>query len=196
MLEYIQKNSIFYILPENINNAGAYSFEKSENNTITFISQKNTELTSDDTVEIFVNSTEGIIYFKSAIKNVENNLVTIDFPNDYEILQRRENKRIKLNLPVVIEKDEIKKEVMLIDISVGGIKILSDEQMLLNTKYSVIFNFDQTISVFGFVPKRIMLSDDEKSFYISGQIMSKSPKDKIALVQYCYKKEFEQSNRE
>ena len=195
MFEYLLDNSIFYIVPENIDNAGGFSLKKNENNTMTFISAKDIKLKPKDLTEIFVNSNEGIIYFHSTVKTVENNELTIDFPYDYEILQRRENKRVKMNMPVVIKNDGEEKEVMLLDISAGGIKILAEKQLLLNTEYEVIFNFDKTSSVFTFLPQRIIVRKESNKYEISGQIMSKSPKDKIALVQYCYKKAFEQSNR-
>ena len=182
-------------MPENIDNAGGFSLKKNENNTMTFISAKDIKLKPKDLTEIFVNSNEGIIYFHSTVKTVENNELTIDFPYDYEILQRRENKRVKMNMPVVIKNDGEEKEVMLLDISAGGIKILAEKQLLLNTEYEVIFNFDKTSSVFTFLPQRIIVRKESNKYEISGQIMSKSPKDKIALVQYCYKKAFEQSNR-
>ena len=197
MLEYLQDSSLFYILPEDIETAGIFKLRKSENNTMTLFGKSPIKLSVGNNSEVFVNSNEGIIYFHTVIKNVTENIIEVDLPQDYEILQRRESKRVKIGCPVVIKKDDFEENVMLIDISAGGIKIFTKNQIQLNKDYEVILNFDNLDAVFTFLPQRISFEGEEdKGYLISGQIVSKSPKDKIALVQYCYKKIFEQSNRE
>ena len=195
MLEYIQESSIFYIVPDNIEHAGVFSFEKNTKDTMSLISEDELKISKGDFSEVFFNSNEGIIYFNTLIKEVINNTIIIDIPKDYEILQRRENKRLKINSPITIKKDEKETTVILYDISAGGIKILTENQLLLDTSYEVYLNFDNLNVSFNFLPKRISVGEKGKGFQISGQIISKSPKDKISLVQYCYKKIFEQSNR-
>lgn len=197
MLEYINKKSLFYLIPENVDYSEIFSFEKNEDNFIVLKNKKNTNIRTKDRLEIFADSNEGIIYFNSVARWAENNIIKIDIPNDYEILQRRENERVKINAKIIIKGDNFEKEMTLIDISAGGIKISTDEQIALNNEYTVIFNFDNLNISFRYIPQRIFTIDNKKKkeFQISGPIYSKSQKDKITLVQYCYKKLFEQSSR-
>lgn len=199
MLEYINTDSLFYLVPQDIDHAEVFSFEKNEDNLIVLKNKKTSNIKTKDKLEVFVNSNEGIIYFNSEVINSENNEIKIVIPQDYEILQRRENERVKINTNITIKNDEFEKEVTLIDMSIGGIKISTDEQLNLNSDYTVFFNFDDLNLSFNFIPQRISLvdndNDNKNEYQISGQINSKSQKDKITLVQYCYKKLFEQSNR-
>lgn len=197
MQEYLHKDSLFYIIPEEVDHASAFCLEKVENGLMRVVSNNDININAGDKIEIFINSNEGIIYSKTIVENVKNKSIMFEEPKDYEILQRRENKRIKINKPVIIKKDGCEKEVILEDISAGGIKITTDEQLTLNCEYEVVFNFDGLDNVFSFTPQRMVSSDSGEVgiYHISGQINSKSPTDKITLIQYCYKKIFEQSNR-
>ena len=68
---------------------------------------------------------------------------------------------------------------------------------LFKEEYKSLLNFDNLNLKIKFTPLRISYEENnsEETYIISGQIFLDSPKDKIELIQYCYKKQFEQNNR-
>ena len=111
----------------------------------------------------------------------------------FQILQRRESQRIALKEKIEILSDKFSTIAELIDLSVGGMKIKTEYELKINENYKACFNFDNLNLEFSFSPARISFEDGE--YIVSGQIYSKNYTDKIELVQYCYKKQFEQTNR-
>ena len=197
MIEYLLDNSLFYVIPDDIDHAEVCSIDDVSENTLKLKASDELEMKPNEKAEIFVNSSEGIIYFISVINDVSDNNLIIDLPVDYEILQRRENKRVDINEEIIIKCDGFEKKVILENISAGGIKILSDEQISLNREYDACLNFGNIDLVCKYTPQRIssQKSSDKETYSISGIIELKSPKDKIELVQYCCKKLYEKTYR-
>lgn len=193
MENYIQKGNIFCIVPEDFDNASFMNLVTFDKETMTFEGNDKVKLNEGEEIEAFANCKNGIFYFKSNILSYKNNFLQITSPSDYEILQRRVNERILIKEEVLISNDEEQIIAKLIDLSVGGMKILCDKDLKINGNYNVHFGFDNLNLNFDFKPLRI--SAEEDKYQISGIINSKSSSDKIELVQYCYKKYFEESNR-
>ena len=197
MIEYLLDNSLFYVIPDDIDHAEVCSIDDVSDNMLKLKAPDKIEMKPNEKAEVFVNSSEGIIYFISVINDVNSNNLIIDLPLDYEILQRRENKRVVINEEITIKCESFEKKVLLEDISVGGMKILTDEQISLNREYDACLNFDNINLTCKYVPQRISSQKlpDKEMYKISGVIELQSPKDKIELVQYCYKKLYEKTYR-
>lgn len=196
MENYLNINSKFIIVPSNIDNIEIFLLE--DYNSETMILSKPefaSNFNANDEIEVFTSIKDGILYFKSIVKFFKNNMLVITFPKEFQILQRRENKRISINEQVQIDGEEgFHISAKLIDLSVGGIKIASQKQLLINSDYKVYLDFDNLNLKFKFIPLRISYEND--NYIISGRLNTNCTDDKINLVQYCYKKLFESSSRE
>ena len=193
MEDYIQIGTKFCIVPNDFDNAifaKVFTFDKEK---MTLECQDDVCFKEEDEIEAFANCKNGIFYCKSKILNCKNKFLQIQTPNEYDILQRRENERILLKKEISIFDENNQFKANLIDLSVGGMKILSDRELKINKDYAVNFNFDNLNLNFEFKPLRISVNEDK--YEVSGIINSKNSSDKIELVQYCYKKQFEESNK-
>ena len=198
MDNYFDEKTLFYIIPEDIGNSQSFFFEKTDDNIIIFKSNKKIRgFEENGKIEVFSNNKDGILYFKTIIKNTDDNKIRVEKPQEIDILQRRESDRYLINKPIKIKYKDTDINVVLENLSVGGMKILTSEQLIINEKYSVLLDFDSLNLEFQFIPTRISYDDSAEiyPFKISGQINYILPKDKIELVQYCYKKQYEMTNR-
>ena len=199
MENHFNKDTLFYIIPEDIQYSSTFKYaEKDEYNLIFNNNDKIFHADPNDEIEVFSNSINGILYFKSYVISYENERLTIKNPTEMELIQRRENVRIPICETIYLT-DADNKEISanIIDLSVGGLKISVKEQLIIKKEYISVLNFDNLNLKFKFIPLRIACEENVKteSYIISGQIFLESPKDKIELVQYCYKKQFEKNNR-
>ena len=194
MEEYFKQNTVFCVIPSDIDNATFMEFDNYNSNSVTFKNPKdNTIFNPNETVDFFSNNNNGILYFRASVKSFDNGLLTTELPEKYEILQRRENQRIIIKENIKIKDGDNEFLAKIIDLSIGGIKIQSQNKLEINQRYKVFLNLDNLNLEFTFTPSRI--SFENSKYIISGQIFSDIAADKIELVHYCYRKQFEQSNR-
>lgn len=194
MENYFNNDSQFYVIPEDIEKSSVFELlEMNENYCTIYNPNFISGLSKNDEIEIFVNSKNGIIYFKTKVENTSDTIITFINPEEYKLLQRRENERILINENITIENEDKSINSKIIDLSAGGMKIESNEQLSINCEYSTKFNFDNIQLEPSFIPTRI--SFENSIYQISGQLNFKKSTDRIELVQYCYRKAFEQSNR-
>ena len=195
MESYLKYGTIFCVVPNNIENASYVEFNKIDLNCLTYkCSDLNLDIKENENLEFFSNGTKGILYFCANTKTCSNGFLNIVFPDKYEILQRRENQRINIKEKVTVREHDKSFSALIEDISVGGMKIKTTSELKINEAYTVFLNFDNLNLKFTFIPARISFEDE--NYIISGQIKSDNASDKIELVQYCYKKQFEQKNRD
>ena len=199
MENYFKKDTLFYIIPEDIQYASIFKYiENDESNLILKDEYNSFETKLNEEIECFSGSNNGILYFKTEVINFENKLLTIKKPTETEILQRRENERISISEDItLINQDNKAITAKIMDLSVGGMKISANKQLMIKEEYKSLLNFDNLNLKIKFTPLRISYEENnsEETYIISGQIFLDSPKDKIELIQYCYKKQFEQNNR-
>ena len=194
MEEYFKQNTLFCVIPNDIDNATYMEFDNYNSNSITFKNPKDDTLfNQNETADFFSNSSNGILYFRTTVKSFIDGVLTAEIPDKYEILQRRENQRIIIKENIKIKDTDNEFQAKIVDLSIGGIKIETSNKMEINQNYKVYFNFDNLDLEFTFIPSRI--SFENSMYIISGPIHSNVAADKIELVHYCYKKQFEQSNR-
>ena len=199
MENYFNNNTLFYIIPEDIQYSSTFKFTESDKNSFVFKNEKASfSAKINEEIEVFSSNNKGILYFKSKVISYVNGLLTIKKPIETEILQRRENERISICEAITLtDKNSNEITAKIIDLSVGGMKISADKQLLIKEEYYSFLNLDSLNLKIKFIPLRVSYEENnfEETYTISGQIFLDSPKDKIELIQYCYKKQFEQNNR-
>lgn len=137
----------------------------------------------------------GYLYFESYIQALENNIITIANPVKHRFLQRRKFTRIKFMEDLVLSCDDISHNVRTIDISAGGMKVTTSENIDIEKEYKVKINLsnEQEISC-RYQLIRVEKNDSGK-YTISGRFTHLNNIDKMTLVQFCMKKDMESINK-
>lgn len=147
----------------------------------------------DESVELFTMTSKGQLYFETIIKDIQGDILSLWFPINYRYLQRREYSRIHMDKEIVLTKEGSNIDAKIVDISAGGLKVTTNEQLELMTQYSLSLNIDNEITNCTFEPIRIEANANK--FVASGRFNDITSHDRIALVQYCFRKQIENSNK-
>ena len=193
MRNQITENKEFFILSRSIDNAEKCKvIELCED---CFKVKLNTprKYETDETVELFSMTNKGQLYFETIVKEVQNDIISIWFPITYKYLQRREFSRVSLNKTIILKDKDKTIEAQVLDISAGGLKILTSEQLELLKEYDVSIKVENKNIETTFEPIRIESSIS--GFISSGRYKEISNYDRIALVQYCFRKQIENSSK-
>lgn len=194
-MNMLKKNQVVNILPEDVKGASAGRVLKSLKKFVEIeISEKDVPFYKlGCPVEVFTAVEDGMLYFESMLESSENNILKIKSAENYEILQRREFTRIPLEKKITLKDEDIKCKCL--DISAGGMKLETDKQLDMEKDYTVSFSLENNISINCYL-RPIRITKDKKSKYIvSGRFVLLKNIDKIAIVQYCFKKQIEDRNR-
>lgn len=193
MRSEILENKEFNILSRSIDNATKCKVVRVDEEEFEVKLETNGKYEVDESVELFAMTSNGQLYFETIVKEVKDNLVSMWFPINYRYLQRREYSRINVNKEVTLIKGKKKIIAKIIDLSAGGFKVLTDEQLDLLAEYSFEIKIDNEIAKCTFEPIRI--ETNSGSFISSGRFNNITSHDRIALVQYCFRKQIENSNK-
>ena len=147
----------------------------------------------DESVELFTITSKGQLYFETIIKDIKDDILSLWFPINYRYLQRREYSRIHMDKEIVLTKAGNNIDAKIVDISAGGLKVTTNEQLELMAQYSLSLNIDNETTNCTFEPIRI--EANANSFVSSGRFNDITNHDRIALVQYCFRKQIENSNK-
>ena len=182
----------FKIVPQNIDDTFETEILSINNNCISF-SLLNNALKKGEKFDAYMLSNDGIVFFSANADEIEDNIVKICTKITPELLQRRQYVRIKVDKAVKIKfinENEKFIDAHLLDISVGGFKLISKDAIKENETYFLNVNLNNNELILKFIPINIVENDD-KTYTISARFENIQNTDKIALVQYCYKKQAE-----
>lgn len=193
MRNEITENKEFYILSRSIDNATKCRVVNVSEENIDVKLDVKGKYEIDESVELFAMTQNGQLYFETIVKDVKDDIVSMWFPINYKYLQRREYSRINLNKEVILKKGRKKIVAKIVDLSAGGFKVVTSEQLDLLTEYSFSIDIDNETASCTFEPIRIELNGN--NFVSSGRFNNISSHDRIALVQYCFRKQIENSNK-
>lgn len=133
----------------------------------------------------------GYLYFESYIQALEDNIITIANPVKHRFLQRRKFTRIKFIEDLILTHDDISHNVRTLDLSAGGMKITTTDNIDIEKEYNVTIKLsnEQEIKC-RYQLIRIEKADSGK-YTISGRFTHLNNIDKMTLVQFCLKKDME-----
>lgn len=193
MRKQIQEIKEFNIISRRIDNAAKCSLMEVCEDCFKVKLNRKCEYEIDESVELFAMTNNGQLYFETMIKEVADNILSIWFPITFKYLQRREFSRITTNKDIILRRNDNNINAKLIDISAGGLKLATREQLELKEEYKTELRIENKIIECIFEPIRIEYSQD--SFISSGRFKKLANYDRIALVQYCFGKQIENSNK-
>ena len=137
----------------------------------------------------------GYLYFESYVKDIEGNRVTIANPKKHRFLQRRKYTRIKFLENLELQYEGITHHVQSLDLSAGGMKLKTKENINIEHTYRVCVKLNDEIEVNCKYQLIRIEKNNDGEYIISGQFTGLSNVDKMTLVQFCMKKSMESANK-
>ena len=191
MKKQIIKGKDFNILSRSIDNASKCTVVDVTEEFFSVKLQSPGVYETDETVELFTMTSKGQLYFETIVKEVKNDIISLWFPIMHKYLQRREYTRIHINKEIELTYNDKNIKANLIDLSAGGIKLITTEQLDLLKEYNLKLEIENKFLKCKFEPIRIEASDS--NFISSGRFKDINNYDRISMVQYCFIKQIEES---
>jgi len=201
MRNIIENGKDYRIIPEKFESSTICNIIKSSDDKINFTlpiasSDEILDYKTGDEVEIFGSNNEGLIYFTTKILEKEGRNITVEMPESYKNIQRREYSRVDFcgTLAFTDYKDAVLKTE---DISAGGLKFISSMPFEEHLEYNICIGLSNNLTVKCTIqPIRIQQIDFEgkKAYSISGKFKQIESIDRIALVQYTFRSMTEAEN--
>ena len=193
MRNQILQNKEFHIISRSVDNATKCNVIKVTQDCFTVELLGDYSYEKDESVELFTMTPSGQLYFETIVKEVNGKEVSIWFPITHKFLQRREYSRIQSEQKITLLYEGNSIPANISDISAGGLKVTTKEQLQLLKEYKISINIENKTVETIFEPIRI--ETISKGFVSSGRFKNISNYDRIALVQYCFRKQIENSNK-
>lgn len=145
--------------------------------------------------EFYTQTNHGTLYFDSYPETIEGKRVKIANPAKHRFLQRRQYTRIKFVHDLDLTADNIVHKITTLDISAGGMKIKTNENINIEGNYKIVLPLSEEQFVeCVFSPIRIE-KNENGGYTISGRFEYHNNKDKMTLTQYCTKRSIEIQNK-
>lgn len=145
--------------------------------------------------EFYTNTSHGTLYFESYAKDIDGKTLRIASPARHKFLQRRKYTRIKFIYDLELSQGENKYKITTLDISAGGMKFKTSENIDIEGKYQVTLPLTESMSVTcTYLPIRIERGEDGMYTH-SGRFEFVQNRDRMTLIQYCTKRSIEINNK-
>lgn len=202
MKKFLKKNQKISMVPQNIKGALSTTIKDFTNTSLEVeITAEDFEYYSKgDSVEMFTIVEDGMLYFKPIVADTdsETNTIKVQFESDaYELLQRREYTRIDFEKEFTLSDNENEYICKCIDISAGGMKFVTTAPLNTASDYKIEFTLENSIPIkCYFKPIRVVpVKGNQQQNIVSGRFLAIKNIDKIAIVQFCFKKNMESVNK-
>ena len=196
MRELIKKDQMVTIVPQD--------FHNTNNGKVTDVGMDGFDmalkyvpngLIKNHVCDFYSLTDNGYLYFESYIKDLKDNIISIANPTKHRFLQRRKFTRIKFLEDIELVYEDKKHKARTLDLSAGGMKIRTDENVDIEFDYKVCIKLSDELEV-GCKYHPIRIEKNEAGYYIiSGKFINLSNIDRMTLIQYCMKKNMENINK-
>lgn len=145
--------------------------------------------------EFYTNTSHGTLYFESYAKDIDGNTLKIASPARHKFLQRRKFTRIKFINDLSISSENASHKISTLDISAGGMKFRTSENIDIEGRYKVVLPLTEALSL-ECIYSPIRIERGEDGLYThSGRFEFKENRDRMTLIQYCTKRSIEINNK-
>ena len=146
--------------------------------------------------EFYTDTKHGTLYFESYAKFIsDDNILEIANPAKHKFLQRRRFTRIKFVYDLSVSNNGRKFVITTLDISAGGMKFKTAENIDIAETYDIVLPLTETMSIScRYCPIRIERADDGY-YYHSGRFEFNDNHDRMTLIQFCTKRSIEINNK-
>ncbi len=145
--------------------------------------------------EFYTQTNHGTLYFDSYPEAIEGKRIKIANPAKHRFLQRRQYTRIKYVYDLDLTFNDGVNQITTLDISAGGMKFRTGENINIEREYSIILPLSEKQSIeCRFSPIRIEKCENGE-YTVSGRFEYNNNKDKMTLTQFCSKRSIEIQNK-
>lgn len=196
MRELVKEEQLVTITPQDFKNSNVGKvLEVSSEGFRMEMKYKPEGLIKNHVCDFYSLTPNGYLYFESYITNVENNVVSIANPVKHRFLQRRKFTRIKFIEDMELTYNDIVHKVRTLDLSAGGMKLQTSENINIEYEYKVNIKLDNEQEVSCKYQLIRVEKGDNGLYTISGRFTNLSNIDKMTLIQFCMKKDMENLNK-
>ena len=196
MRELIKKEQLVTIVPQDFKNSNkGRVLDVSMEGFRMELKYKPDGLLKNHICDFYSLTDNGYLYFESYIQGIENNVVTIANPVKHRFLQRRKFTRIKFTEDLELICDDITHKVRTLDLSAGGMKLTTKENIDIEKEYKVSIKLSNEQEVKCKYQLIRVEKNDSGMYTISGRFTNLSNIDKMTLIQFCMKKDMENMNK-
>lgn len=196
MRELVVENQEILMIPQNFKFANRGVVTEVRASDFTLVLDYEPEGILENTYcEFYTQTNHGKLYFDSYAKNIDGKTLIISSPAKHKFLQRRQYTRIKYISDIVICLDGNSYNISTLDISAGGMKFKTAENINIEGSYAVSLSLtDEKVIDCIFQPIRIE-KRSEGGYTVSGQFVYNSSADRMFVTQYCAKRSVEIKNK-
>jgi len=196
MRELVKNEQLVTIVPQD--------FKKTNRGTVTEVSMEGFKmklqykpdgLMINHICDFYSLTDNGYLYFESYIQALDNNIISIANPVKHRFLQRRKFTRIKFLEDITLNCDDISHNARTLDISAGGMKIRTSENIDIEKEYHVSIKLSDEQEIKCRYQLIRVEKGDNGIYTISGRFTHLTNIDKMTLVQFCMKKDMETINK-
>ncbi len=145
--------------------------------------------------EFYTQTGHGMLYFDSFPETIEGKKIKVATPAKHKFLQRRQYTRIKFMHELDLSFEGGKHKITTLDISAGGMKFKTNENVDIEKTYSISLPLSEKQSVeCMFSPIRVE-KNENGGYTLSGRFEYHNGKDKMILTQFCTKRSIEIRNK-
>lgn len=196
MRELIKKEQLVTIVPQDFKNSNkGRVLEVGQEGFRMELKYKPEGLIKNHICDFYSMTDNGYLYFESYIANIENNVLTVANPIKHRFLQRRKFTRVRFLEDLELIYGESKFKVRTLDLSAGGMKLQTKENLNIEHEYRVVLNLSDEQEVHCKYQLIRVEKSDSGLYTISGRFTNLSNIDKMTLIQYCMKKDMENLNK-
>jgi len=196
MTNTVSENQEFIILSPKVTNATRCRVTElfdDESFKVELISKE--RYSDGESVDLFSVAGSGIIYLSSDLKSADKKFLIINKPLRSTVIQRREYTRVEVHKNILINHENKNIRAEIVDISAGGMRLFADKEMFADMDYQVDICLETRVNFScKFSPVRIIYDEKEKKYNVSGKFKLIKNIDRVALAQFCMKKQSENSN--
>jgi len=196
MRELVKNEQLVTIVPQDFNNTNKGTVtEVSMDGFKMKLIYKPDGLMVNHICDFYSLTDNGYLYFESYIQALDNNIISIANPVKHRFLQRRKFTRIKFIEDIKLTYEDITHNARTLDISAGGMKITTAENIDIEKEYQVTIALSEEQEVKCRYQLIRVEKGDNGNYIISGRFTHLTNIDKMTLVQFCMKKDMETINK-
>ncbi len=189
------KKKLNMILPNYYGIKTGEIFQINNDDFVVLLDGYSANFSPSQSIEFSIPSNECLVKFYSDVIKVNGQEVSFSLPKDVRYIQRRQYSRVEHSVPVeAVNINTTDKYVLATkNISGGGLKIISDKKFKVGCVFDVSFNVMENMKVKTLLkilrvePNKLK----ENEYYLSGQFIEISEKDRFLIIQATFKRQLE-----